>query len=450
MLPAWKDQRDDEMPASIALPAAELHDEILQAVADGFARQLDLTKDLVRQASTRGSEAGAQDLMEQALRARGYAVDRWQLDPAAIAAHPGASPVDVSYAQASNVVGTLEPEGAATGRSLLINGHVDVVPTGPVDMWQAPPFDPRVEGGWLYGRGAGDMKAGLVAALAAIDALAATGYRPAARLHLASVVEEESTGNGALACHQRGYRGDAALIPEPTGEALVRANLGVVWFTVETRGKPAHVHESRSGANAIKAMRRIIRALENVEVLWNASRRLDPWFRDHPHPISINIGRIEGGDWASSVPSWCRLHVRAGFYPSVAPQDALAEITRAIGEAVRRDPVLSSNPPVITCNGFHVRGYALVPGSEAEATLRQVHEGVFGEKLRAIPFPAYLDARVMALYDRVPALVYGPVAHAIHGVDEAVDLASLKRVTGAIALFIAGWCGLQPTGRPTP
>ena len=106
------------------------------------------------------------------------------------------------------------------GRSLILNGHIDVVPTGPLDLWTNPPFAPRVENGWLYGRGSGDMKAGLIAGLAAFDALDRLGYRPAADVYLQSVVEEECTGNGALACLQRGYRADAAIIPEPAENGL--------------------------------------------------------------------------------------------------------------------------------------------------------------------------------------------------------------------------------------
>lgn len=422
-----------------------LVEELRAAVREGLAAQLALTSELVSCPSTRGSERAAQDVVLDALAQRRYAMDRWQLDPNAIATHPGAGVVDVDYAQASNVVATHRPDGVteATGRSLILQGHVDVVPAGPLDMWRHPPFEPVIVDGWLHGRGAGDMKAGLVAAIAALDALARIGRQPASLVHIQSVVEEESTGNGAIACHQRGYRADAALIPEPFGERLIRANLGVLWFEVTIRGRPAHVAEATTGANAIVAAQRVIQALKDVELLWNGARRLDPQFRGHEHPINIQVGRIAGGDWASSVPAWCRLDCRAAFYPSMRPEDALKEIEAVIAAAAARTPFLKENPPAVRCNGFRAQGYVLEPGSDAEAALQAAHRTATGTKLATTVATAYLDARAFALYDHVPALVYGPVARNIHGFDEAVEIASLERVTLAIALFIAGWCGLE-------
>src|SRR3989442_486866 len=110
--------------------------------------------------------------MQEAMAARGLKTDRWDLDPAELTEHPGHGAIKVSYEGMTNVVGTFEPP-ERTGRSLIVNGHVDVVPTGPLDHWSRSPWDPHVEDGWLYGRGCGDMKAGLAAGLFAFDAIRA-------------------------------------------------------------------------------------------------------------------------------------------------------------------------------------------------------------------------------------------------------------------------------------
>jgi acetylornithine deacetylase len=421
---------------------AEVGNAIRREIESAFDEQIAFTREMVRFPSLRGQVGTVQDFVARALRERGYAVDRWTVDPKEIEHHEGFSPVAVSYEQAINVVGTHRP-ASERGRSLVVNGHVDVVPPGPLDMWARPPFDPEIEGDWLYGRGAGDMKAGVAAAIFALDAIRRAGWAPAATVHLESVCEEESTGNGALACLLRGYKGDAALIPEPTGGTVTRANVGVLWFRIHVRGRPAHVAYAPSGANAIGAAYKLVQALAELEMDLNARRTMSFWLKDHPHPININVGKIEGGDWASSVPAWCVMDVRAAFYPEMDPAQVQQEIASHLMRASADDPFLAENPPTIEWNGFRVRGYVLEPGSEAEATLAEAHKAVTGQPLQDAVMPAYLDARVFALYADMPALNYGPTAENIHGFDERVSLASIEATTKAMALFIAKWCGLE-------
>src|SRR3546814_103757 len=201
--------------------------------------------------------------MARAYRDRGLTVDRWKIDVEDIKNLPGFSPVAVSYDNAWNVVGAHRPE-TPKGKSLILNGHIDVVPTGPLEMWTTPPFAPRIDNGWMYGRGGGDMKAGLAAGLYALDAVRDAGFTPAADIYLQSVIEEECTGNGALACLQRGYRADAALIPEPSGDKLGSAQVGVMWFQVKVQGRPVHVAYAGTGSNAIEACIPLIQALHGL------------------------------------------------------------------------------------------------------------------------------------------------------------------------------------------
>lgn len=119
---------------------------------------------------------------------------------------------------------------------------MEVVPPGPDTLWTHPPFEPVIDGDWLYGRGGADMKAGHAANLYALDALRRIGLQPAATVYVQSVVEEESTGNGALMTHLRGYRAEA-VHPGARDEKLVRANVGVIWFQVKVQGIPVHVRE---------------------------------------------------------------------------------------------------------------------------------------------------------------------------------------------------------------
>ncbi|MGE0210707.1 MAG: ArgE/DapE family deacylase [Parvibaculaceae bacterium] len=424
------------------MPDEKLASEILAAVDENFDAQVAFTQELVRFPSLRGQEHTAQDFLFRAMKERGLAMDRWAIEVADIEGHPGFSPVKVDYQNAINVVGTHRPR-EEKGRSLILNGHVDVVPVGPLDMWTRPPFEPWVEGDWLYGRGGGDMKAGLAANLFALDALASLGFRPAATVHVQSVTEEECTGNGALSCLVRGYRAQAAIIPEPEDDKLVRANVGVLWFRVHVRGAPVHVREAGAGMNAIEACFPLIQALRALEAEWNGRRHGHRHFEDLAHPINFNVGKIAGGDWASSVPAWCSFDCRIAIYPGVEPEDAAREIEDALRNASRANAFLANNPPEVEWNGFFAKGYVLEEGSEAEGVLSAAHRRAQGKDLQSFVTPGYLDGRVFVLYGECPCLVYGPYSENIHGFDERVSLASVKRVTGAVALFIADWCGLE-------
>jgi acetylornithine deacetylase len=420
----------------------QLQAQIIQSVKDNLANQLAFTQDLVKFPSVRGQEHTAQDYLFQQMKQRGLTMDRWQIDVNDIKSHPGYSPVDVDYANAINVVGTHRPK-TETGKSLILNGHIDVVPVGPLDMWQHPPFEPHIDGDWLYGRGSGDMKAGIAANLFALDALKAIGYQPAATVYLQSVTEEECTGNGALSALVRGYQADAAIIPEPMNDQLVRTNIGVIWFKVHVKGRPVHVADAGSGANAIDAAAYLISALKEFEVQRNALKSKYTHFADIEKPINVNVGKINGGDWASSVPAWCTFEVRTALYPGEDARQGARDIEDFLRRASGSHPFLSNNPPEVEFNGFMAEGYELEPGSEAEATLSLAHQKVFEHELATTVSLAYLDGRVFVLYDDTPCLVYGPTSEKIHGFDERVSISSIEKVTSTIALYIALWCGLE-------
>jgi acetylornithine deacetylase len=157
----------------------------------------------------------------------------------------------------------------------------------------------------------------------------------------------------------------------------------------------------------------------------------------------LNIAIVNAGDWQSSVPAWCRMDCRIAIVPGVSAQSAAEEIEKKIAEFARTDSYLSENPPKVTWNGFYAEGYVLEPGSDAEGVLRTAHKQATGQDLTYQTSTAYLDARVHSIYDKIPALVYGPISGDIHGFDEWVSIESVKRVTVAIALFIAQWCGTE-------
>src|SRR5512132_3520076 len=207
-------------------------DQILSAVASERPAMEELLEHLVEAPTLLGHEMAGQAVMRRAFEETGLEPLEVPLDAAALRGHPGASPFSWDVSDKANVVARWPPGEPADGRSLILNGHIDVVSPEPSAMWSSPPFVPRREGDWLYGRGAGDMKAGLVAMVGAVRGLKGLGLAPRAPVELQSVVEEECSGNGALACVLAGHTADAVIVTEPTSGAIQNSQVGVLWFQV--------------------------------------------------------------------------------------------------------------------------------------------------------------------------------------------------------------------------
>ena len=419
----------------------EIANKIIDAVDQGFNEQLEFLTQLVSFPSLRGQEASAQEFMAQVFREEGLEVDQWKIEIQDLESMNGYSPQCTEFEDALGVVGIHTPS-TTKGNSLILNGHIDVVPTGPLDMWTSPPFEPHIKDGWMYGRGAGDMKAGLVANLYALKALRHLGFQPAAPIYLQSVIEEESTGNGALATIQRGYKADAVLITEPGGDMIESANVGVIWLQVEVRGHPAHAAYAGTGFNAIEACYPIIEALHKLESRWNEEKH--PVYEQIEHPINFVVSKIVGGDWTSSVPSWSRFDIRMGIYPDRDVEACREEIETTITNVAEKDQFLSENPPRLTYHGFLAPGYVYPRETEMEIALSNSHESVYGTELSGFPSTALTDGRIYGHFYGMPTLVYGPIAENIHSFDERVNLKSVRNITQSVALFIAEWCGLEP------
>ena len=416
---------------------------IAAAVDAAFDDQVQTTLRFSAIPSTRGAEGPAQDMMDDLLRARGYEVDDWAVRMADLDGMPDLGVIEHDFSRARSVVGTLRPR-QDSGRSLILQGHCDVVPAGPLDMWRSPPFQPEVRDGWIHGRGAGDMKAGTIAALYAVDALRAAGLALRGRLHFQSVIEEESTGVGALSTLQRGYRADAALLPEPTGRRFTNVCVGVLWFRLRVRGEPAHVARASDGFNAIKAAYTVIRALEEMEAAWNRRAASDPYYGGMANPVNFSPGIIQGGDWASSVPAWCDVDCRIAVLPGWDVAACQKEIEATVAGAAAADPNLAANPPRVTWSGFLSHGYVMQGGEQARALLAGAHSAFGGGSLEDRYGTGLNDAR---FYDRcfgIPAFCYGPLAEQVHGFNERVELQSIRDTTKTIAAFIADWCGVEP------
>jgi acetylornithine deacetylase len=426
------------------------------AVDGAFDQEVAFLRDLVRHPSTRGHTNGAQRLVAGTLRAMGLRVDEVPVDRARIAGLRGFSPVDWSYDGLFQVVGTLPaatlpaatlpaapgaPAGAG-GRSLALNGHVDVVSAEPVGHWTRDPWAGEVAAGRLYGRGAGDMKGGVSAMVFALRAVQAAGIRLRGDVLVETVLDEECGGNGTLALLAQGYRAAAAVIPEPSGLGLTRAHLGVLWCRIRVRGRAAHAGSASRAVNAVEKAYAVLQAIKALEAEANRPEIRHPLYAAVDHPLNYNVGVVRGGDWPSSVPEACALEVRLACYPGEdleAVQDGFRD---GVLRAIAADGWLRAHPPEITFFGFRGEGAVYDVDSDLVRAVAANHAAVLGAPLPVGISTASDDRRFFQLYYGIPALCYGPVAGQIHAVDEWVDLESLRACTRVLAGILVDWCGV--------
>lgn len=422
----------DELDKQSIINAVNAHE------ADAVAR----LSALVSEGSLLGEEAGAQAIMYDNYIELGLDVRRFSIDEASVSKHPAWSPSIVSYDGRPNVVGVHHPKGVTRGQSLILNGHIDVVPVGADVLWTHPPFTPFQDGDKLYGRGSADMKAGLVACVTAMNALKDLGYEPAAEVILQSVVEEECTGNGALACLVEGYTADAALIPEPLN-GILNAQMGVMWLSLEVLGIPVHAAYAHEGTDAIRYTHYLIDALRELETKWNEPSNRHPAFAEFDHPVNFNLGKIEGGEWASSVATQCSADLRLGFYPGVTPAEVRTEIEQILATAHAKHPAHESVQYKIRYEGFQAEGLEIDTEQPIIRALANSHRDIIGTDPTFAPFTGTTDVKFFHLYGDIPSTCYGPIGANIHGIDEWVSIASMQQVAAVYALVIARWCGLN-------
>ena len=231
-------------------------DDVFAAIDANWEAEVAFLRGLVSRRSTLGQEAMVQRFIAAELASLGLDVDTWDVDPARLARLPGYGPVEWSFEGRPNVAARWTGAGEG-GRSLVFQGHIDVVPATPEHRWTRDPWGGEVADGRMWGRGAADMKAGVAAMIYAVRALREAGVRLGSDLSLVTSIEEECTGNGALSALDRGYTADAAIIPEPFGLQALEAQVGVLWARITVHGQGAHAERATEVQNAVVKAARV-------------------------------------------------------------------------------------------------------------------------------------------------------------------------------------------------
>jgi acetylornithine deacetylase len=386
------------------------------------------------------AENEAQHHMAALLTRGGLDVDHWPIDLPELRGRPDFPGMEVERSEAWGVVGRLP--GTDNGASLMLNGHIDVVPVGNPDAWSDDPFGGEIRNGRLFGRGACDMKAGLIAAHWAVQAIRSADVQLRGDLIVASVLGEEDGGLGTFATVARGWRADACVIPEPTDLDVIPANSGALTFRLRIHGRATHAARRTDGVSAIEKFWPVFRALEDLE-----QRRhevVDPltarWALAHP----ISIGTVRAGDWASSVPDLLIAEGRMGVAIGEPVEHARAELEAAIGEANDRDPWLRSNPCVVEWWGGQFASGRIQVDSDLVDRVRNAHAAVAaGRAADVYGAPYGSDLRLLTGIGKIPTLQYGPGdAILAHSPAESVPLDEVVTTARSLAMLALDICGV--------
>lgn len=407
-----------------------------RAVEIHAPRAFDFLEELVSAPSVVGWEQGALDVFAREVGSLGMVVERLTFpsgpmrDPRAGVTQSGAQLSDDRF----QVLARTPGEGELT---LLLNGHIDVVPASTPELWASPPFEPVRRDGRMYGRGTADMKGGFAIGTLALRALQTThpDLFSTRRLGFLAVIEEECTGNGALwAVTEHGVIAPEVVLLEPTDLGLMVGGVGVLWLDIHVVASAAHAHEAHVHVNAVDLGLRIVTALRAWSDRVNTSEP-EPSMTAGASAYNVNLGKVHAGDWTSSSPASAVLGVRVGFPRAWTVEQAEQQVRGVIESAAADDPDFPRQPDVES-SGLRAPGYLLDVNSRLVTDLSAAHQKAHGVLPEAFTLGSTTDARTYLNHFGVPAVCFGAVAHNMHGIDESVELQSIIDGAKTLARFL--------------
>jgi acetylornithine deacetylase len=425
-------------------------------------------RELIALPSLDAAESQAQRAVGAWMASAGLRTDVWKIDLDELARHPDWCH-EVERDEALGVVGWVGDRaggrrqttggaagGSAAGRDLLLNGHIDVVPAGDESAWTTPPWDPAVRDGRVYGRGAVDMKGGLVCALFAAKAIRDAGVHLRGRLSVASVVGEEDGGTGTLATILRGHTAHGAVVVEPTELCVIPAQAGSLMFRLVVHGLSAHGCVREEGVSAVEKFLPLFAALRRLEAERCGVAECDddaaagvagdphsPLYARYRLPWPIDVGTLRAGDWASSVPDTLVAEGRYGVAIGESVAAARWVFEQAIARAAAADSWLAEHPPDVEWWGGRFDPALTDVGSAIVTTVVEAATAVTGSAppVEGVTYGA--DMRLLVNVGGIPTVLFGPGdVRVAHRVDEHVPIDQLRAAAEALVLTALRFCGV--------
>ena len=320
-----------------------------------------------------------------------------------------------------NVIAKLK--GSGGGKSLLFTGHTDTVP--PYDM-KGNPYEARIEGGKMYGRGVVDMKAGLACMMMAMAAVKRSGTVLAGDLIFAGVIDEEAKSEGTRAYLKSGELPDAAIVSEPTNMQICIGHRGLEWFEFTFHGKTVHGGKQKEGINAIQKAMMFLNVLE-AELIPSMDQRTNPVVGNS----SMNYGLIKGGTQPSTVAGECILQIDRRWIPGEKFSDILKEYQDILDRLSEKDPAFKADFKVMDISYMdeHYIHEAMYtePDDRLVIISGEAIKSVTGEKKPLTSFPAWTDGGLINYYGKIPTIILGPGdLESAHSAEEQIEISALE------------------------
>lgn len=326
--------------------------------------------------------------------------------------------------------------GNENSKTVLFNGHIDVMPADTDNGWMYDPFSATIQNGKMYGRGTVDMKSGLMASIMAVKLLQDAQIDLPGNVIITSVCDEEGGGNGSIQAVMRGLKADAVVNCEPTDGELIVAHMGWVFFKVTFKGKSCHSGMKNNGVSAIEKAIKVINALIERE---------HEWLLKYKHPLcpapNMNIGVIEGGTAGSTVAENCSFSTCVHFVPSLMTQEqVITEFIDVVTRTAKSDVWMEQNMPEIN---IYQRGESFETdiNNPLIKTFSDSYEQVNHKKIRIVGSPMGCDSRLWKNIANCPTIQFGPgEPKKCHSVNENIEISDYLNAILIYANFILNWC----------
>mgnify|MGYP000014567702 CR=1 FL=1 len=410
----------------------EMHDEIVLFL-----------KEIISIPSITGEEKEIQHFIASRLKEWGIDYDLWEIDENELLKHPLAEKPKIPYKGRPMLVGVLR--GVGGGRSLVFNGHIDVIPPGPKSSWKHDPFAGEIENGFLYGRGASDMKSGVAAYTMAVKVLLDAGFKPRGDIYLHYVIDEEYSSNGTLAALLRGYVADGAINAEASDLEVQPAVSGSMWFTIEVAGKTASMSRIWEGVSAIEKACKIVELINKLYKLRVQTKR-HPLYPDVKGVLALFLGVMEAGTYPSALPDKAVLKGRMGLLPGETIESAINELRDYIYENIKDDAWLNSNKPIIKQEGYAGEGVEIDINHSIVQTIVSSYKDALGVNPIVKGHEGATDMRILMKMG-VPTVCFGPgMISEMHAYNEKVRVEDLIKAVKVMSAFILRWCDYEYVG----